>query len=112
MRWLRAVEKLRAERRPGVLVTLVSVRGHAPREAGAKMVVAGDLTWDSIGGGNVEATAVSRARVLLSSGQSAPSTFTLDLSDKALGEHGVQCCGGEVTVLLEPLVVRPAVAIF
>jgi xanthine dehydrogenase accessory factor len=112
MRWLQAVEKLRAERRPGVLVTLVSVRGHAPREAGAKMVVAGDSTWDSIGGGNVEATAVSRARALLSSGQSTPTTFTLDLSDKAPGEHGVQCCGGEVTVLLEPLVVRPAVAIF
>ena len=27
-------------------------------------------------------------------------------------EHGVQCCGGEVTLLLEPLPVVPAVAIF
>lgn len=112
MRWLQAVEKLRAERRPGVLVTLVDVRGHAPREAGAKMVVTDDAAWDSIGGGNVEATAVARARTMLSSGDTAPSTFTLDLSDKAPGEHGVQCCGGEVTVLLEPLVVRPAVAVF
>ena len=112
MRWLRAVEKLRAERRPGVLVTLVSVRGHAPREAGTKMVVAADATWDSIGGGNVEATAVARARELLASGDTTPETFALDLSDKAPGEHGVQCCGGEVTVLLEPLGVRPAVAIF
>ncbi len=112
MRWLQAVEKLRAERRPGVLVTLVSVRGHAPREAGAKMVVADDATWDSVGGGNVEATAVSRARAMLAAGDAAPTTFTLDLSDKAPGEHGVQCCGGEVTVLLEPLVVRPAVAVF
>jgi xanthine dehydrogenase accessory factor len=112
VRWLQAVEKLRAERRPGVLVTLVSVRGHAPREAGAKMVVAQDSAWDSIGGGNVEATAVSRARALLSSGEVVPSSFTLSLSDKAAGEHGVQCCGGEVGVLLEPLVVHPAVAIF
>ena len=112
MRWLQAVEQLRAERRPGVLVTLVSVRGHAPREAGAKMVVTADATWDSIGGGNVEATAVARARALLSGGDGAPTTFTLDLSDKAPGEHGVQCCGGEVTVLLEPLAVRPAVAVF
>jgi xanthine dehydrogenase accessory factor len=112
VRWLQAVEKLRAERRPGVLVTLVSVRGHAPREAGAKMVVAEDAAWDSIGGGNVEASAVTRARALLSSGELAPTTFTLDLSDKAPGEHGMQCCGGEVSVLLEPLVVRPAVAIF
>jgi xanthine dehydrogenase accessory factor len=112
MRWLQAVEKLRTERRAGVLVTLVSVRGHAPREAGAKMVVAEDATWDSVGGGNVEATAVERARAMLSAGDGAPTTFTLDLSDKTPGEHGVQCCGGEVTVLLEPLVVRPAVAVF
>jgi xanthine dehydrogenase accessory factor len=112
MRWLQAVETLRAERRPGVLVTLVSVRGHAPREAGAKMVVADDATWDSVGGGNVEATAVTRARAMLSGADAAPTTFTLDLSDKAPGEYGVQCCGGEVTLLLEPLVVRPAVAIF
>ena len=42
MEWLAAVERLRRERRPGVLVTLTSVRGHSPREAGAKMVVARD----------------------------------------------------------------------
>ncbi len=112
MRWLQAVEKLRAERRPGVLVTLTAVRGHAPREAGAKMVVTSDATYDSIGGGNVEATAITRARELLTAGETSPSTFTLDLSDKAPGEYGVQCCGGEVTVLLEPIGVRPAVAIF
>ena len=34
------------------------------------------------------------------------------LNDKAPAEHGVQCCGGEVTLLLEPLAVVPAVAIF
>jgi xanthine dehydrogenase accessory factor len=112
MRWLQAAERLRSERRAGVLVTLVGVRGHAPREAGAKMVVSADATWDSIGGGNAEATAVERARELLAAGGVAPVTFTLDLSDKAPGEHGVQCCGGEVTVLLEPLGVRPAVAVF
>ena len=37
--WVAAVERLRRERRPGVLVTVTDVRGHAPREAGAKMVV-------------------------------------------------------------------------
>jgi xanthine dehydrogenase accessory factor len=112
MRWLRAVEELRTSRRPGVLVTLVAVRGHGPREPGAKMVVTAGATWDSIGGGNVEATAIERARSLLAAGEQVPITFTLDLSDKAPGEHGVQCCGGEVTVLLEPLGVRPAVAVF
>jgi xanthine dehydrogenase accessory factor len=110
--WLAAVERLRRERRTGVLVTLVSVRGHAPREAGAKMVVTAGESWDSIGGGNLEATAVSRARTMLQDGAVAPEQITLSLSDKARAEHGQQCCGGEVTVLLEPLAVAPAVAIF
>ena len=42
----------------------------------------------------------------------SPSWSTVTLSDKAPYEHGVQCCGGEVTLLLEPLPVVPAVAVF
>jgi xanthine dehydrogenase accessory factor len=95
-----------------VLVTVTAVRGHAPREAGAKMVVASDCEWDTIGGGNLEATAVERARALITSGATTPESFTMSLSDKAPSEHGQQCCGGEVTLLLEPLAVVPAVAIF
>ena len=113
MNWVAAVEALRRERRAGVLVTLVTVRGHAPREAGAKMVVAADATWDSIGGGNLEATAVARARAMLADGTTRiPELMSLSLNDKAPVEHGVQCCGGEVTILLEPLAVVPSVAIF
>jgi xanthine dehydrogenase accessory factor len=113
MSWVTAVEALRRERRAGVLVTLVTVRGHAPREAGAKMVVAADATWDSIGGGNLEATAVARARAMLAEETSrAPELMSLSLNDKAPVDHGVQCCGGEVTIVLEPLAVVPSVAIF
>ena len=113
MSWVTAVEALRRERRAGVLVTLVTVRGHAPREAGAKMVVAADATWDSIGGGNLEATAVARARAMLAEGTSrVPELMSLSLNDKAPVDHGVQCCGGEVTIVLEPLAVVPSVAIF
>jgi xanthine dehydrogenase accessory factor len=110
--WVRAVEALRARRVPGVLVTVTAVRGHAPRDAGAKMVVAADAEWDTIGGGNLEATAVARARELLAGEVVEPETLTMSLSDKAPTEHGQQCCGGEVTLLLEPLPVVPAVAIF
>ena len=113
MNWVAAVEALRRERRAGVLVTLVTVRGHAPREAGAKMVVAADATWDSIGGGNLEATAVARARAMLADETTRiPELMSLSLNDKAPVEHGVQCCGGEVTILLEALAVVPSVAIF
>jgi xanthine dehydrogenase accessory factor len=107
---------LRRERRPGVLVTVVDARGHAPREAGAKLLVAADATWGSIGGGNLEESAVTRGRAMLEAMQAegtvSPETIEVALSDKARTEHGRQCCGGEVTILLEPLAVVPAVAIF
>jgi xanthine dehydrogenase accessory factor len=110
--WLRAVEELRSSREPGVLVTVASVRGHAPREAGAKLVVAAGRTWGTIGGGNLEAVATARARELLAQGSPRPELLPVALSDKVPYQHGVQCCGGEVTVLLEPLPVVPAVAVF
>jgi xanthine dehydrogenase accessory factor len=116
MRWLAAVEQLRTRRQPGVLVTVTSVRGHAPRDAGAKMVVGAESTWDTIGGGNLEAVAVERARTMiaqmLAGASTAPESFATSLSERAPSTHGVQCCGGEVSVLLEPLAVVPAVAIF
>ena len=112
MHWLTAVERLRTTREPGVLVTLASVRGHAPREAGAKMVVSARATWGSIGGGNLEQTAVTRARRMIDTGAAEPEQLTVALSDKARTEHGRQCCGGEVGILLEPLAVRPCVAVF
>lgn len=118
MEWLKAVQRLREQRIPGVLVTLTSVRGHSPREAGAKMVVSADRTWATVGGGNLEAVAIERARAMLTDhpdrpeNKAVPETMQLSLSDKAPYQHGVQCCGGEVELLLEPLPVVPSVAIF
>lgn len=110
--WIDAVTMLRSSRTPGVLVTLAAVRGHAPRNAGAKMVISAARTWGSVGGGNLEAVVVSRARDLIAAGAVEPETITSALSERAPYEHGVQCCGGEVSVLLDPLPAVPAVAIF
>ncbi|WP_405217387.1 xanthine dehydrogenase accessory protein XdhC [Agrococcus sp. Ld7] len=112
MDWLRALQRLRDEGRSAVLITVTGTRGHTPREAGAKMVVASDDAWDSIGGGNLEASAVARARALLAAGTSASEQFRIALNEHAANEHGSQCCGGEVEVLLEPLPARPVVAVF
>ncbi|MFZ0186409.1 MAG: xanthine dehydrogenase accessory protein XdhC [Trebonia sp.] len=112
MDWLRAVQQLRHDGQPGVLVTVIEVRGHAPREAGAKMVVSREYSWGSVGGGNLEATAVARARELMSSGAVEPETLEVQLNPHARTEHGRQCCGGAVKLLLEPLAVRPVVALF
>lgn len=110
--WWRAVSAAREARTPVVLVTVTAVRGHAPREAGAKMVVSATGSWASIGGGNLEEEAVRRARELLASGAVDPVSFVASLTDKAPYQHGVQCCGGETTVLLEVLAVPPSVAVF
>lgn len=112
MDWHQAIGRLREQREPGVLVTLTEARGHAPRAAGAKMVVSEHDSWDSIGGGNLEETAIDRARAMLRDGVSEPTSISLRLNDKAPAEYGQQCCGGEVTVVLDPLPVVGAVAIF
>ncbi|WP_019203066.1 xanthine dehydrogenase accessory protein XdhC [Tsukamurella sp. 1534] len=112
MTWLGDCARLRRERRPAVLITQIGVRGHAPREAGAKMVVADDATYGTIGGGNLEQTAIHRARAMLRDHSTAPDTATVRLNDKVRSEYGRQCCGGEVVILFEPLPVVPAVAIF
>src|SRR6476661_3014833 len=112
MDWLSAVDQLRRDGLPGVLVTVIKVRGHAPRDAGAKMVVGADHSWGSVGGGNLEEAAVHRARELIASGAVEPETLEARLNEHARNRHGRQCCGGEVTLLLEPLPARPVVAVF
>lgn len=112
MDWLRALQHLRDTRTPGVLVTVTDVHGHAPRGAGAKLVVSASDTWGSIGGGNLEETAVRRARALLEDAEPPVCTEQHDLSDRAPAEHGVQCCGGRVSLLYEPLPVRRSIAVF
>lgn len=112
MDWLAALQHLRAESVPAVLVTVLSVRGHAPREAGAKMVVSEQETWGSVGGGNLEASVIDRARELVAEGGARPEQMEFSLNEHVENVHGTQCCGGEVVVLLEPFGARPAVAVF
>ncbi|QXQ10932.1 xanthine dehydrogenase accessory protein XdhC [Paeniglutamicibacter sp. Y32M11] len=112
MSWIEAVAALRLQRRPAVMLTIAAVRGHAPREAGAKMVIAADEIFGTIGGGNLEMTAMGRARDMIVSGEREPQSLTLRLNDKAPATYGRQCCGGEVSLLLEPLPIPESVAIF
>ena len=111
--WLTALTRLSARGEAAVLVTVSASRGHTPREAGARMVVSLTGTWGSVGGGNLEATAAARARALIRAQAQAPETLTLRLTDRAANEHGRQCCGGEVTLHLDPILpARAQVAVF
>lgn len=112
MDWIDAVARLRSRREPFALVTIVEVRGHAPRDAGTKMVVSATRTWGSVGGGNMEISAITRARTMLTAGTGAPELIEFGLTEHAPAEHGRQCCGGQVRLLIETVGVRPTVALF
>ncbi|HXC54155.1 MAG TPA: xanthine dehydrogenase accessory protein XdhC [Rhizomicrobium sp.] len=94
-RWWTYARTIAARGEAAVLVTVCSVQGSAPREAGAKMLVWADGQEGTVGGGNLEFTIVDQARKMLGVGgahrfQSYP-----------LGPLLGQCCGGCVGILLE-----------
>ena len=96
--WLSAVAAAKAAGEACVLITVAKADGSTPRSAGTKMVVFGDRTAGTIGGGNLEYEAIARARELLADGSGAPVLEAYPLGP-ALG----QCCGGQTTVMFEPL---------
>ena len=75
-----------------VLVSVIGHKGSAPRHAGAQMLVSQAYTVDTIGGGNLELSAISHARGMLDSNQSS------DNKHYALGPSLGQCCGGAVDI--------------
>ncbi|MBI2312645.1 MAG: xanthine dehydrogenase accessory protein XdhC [Betaproteobacteria bacterium] len=95
--WVQELQRLRGEGTPAVLVTVASIKGSAPREPGAKMVVTPSGIFGTIGGGHLELKAIEVGRDMLASGGgSALRRFPLGAS---LG----QCCGGLVNLLFEPV---------
>src|SRR5690242_2471121 len=96
--WLSVLAELSGTGTPCVLITVVEAKGSTPRDAGTKMVVTADRQFGTIGGGNLEFQAIGEARKLLTS-----ATGDTKLKDYSLGPALAQCCGGAVTVLLEPV---------
>ena len=81
------------------VVTVAEVKGSAPREAGARLVLFPDGTFSgTIGGGALEWEAVRVAREALRHGVGMAA-----LSRHALGPDLGQCCGGAVRLLTEVL---------
>jgi len=79
------------------LVTVAEVRGSAPREPGARMVIAPDGGFrGTIGGGELEWQAIGAARDALSRDAAAATLDRL-----TLGPDLGQCCGGSVRLLTE-----------
>ena len=93
--WQKDVAKLRADRTTAILVSVDSIVGSTPREAGAKMIVTPDQLYGTIGGGNLEYQACRIARNQLESGGED------GLRRFPLGAGLGQCCGGLVNLMFE-----------
>jgi len=95
-------EQLVALEREGtafVLVTLVEALGSTPQDAGAKMLVtAAGRHAGTVGGGRVEAQALTLAQEMLSSSATAPPRFVSWTLKTDVG----MTCGGSVKFYLEP----------
>ena len=76
---------------PVALVRVTDVRGSAPREEGAWMLVSAATTAGTIGGGQLEYMAIDQARACLGGADAASM-------DVPLGPEIGQCCGGQVVL--------------
>jgi xanthine dehydrogenase accessory factor len=95
--WIDELSDLTAAGRRVVLVTVAGIRGSAPREVGAKMIVTHDATIGTIGGGQLEYQCTRIACDMIG-GDEKP-----ELRKFPLGVSMGQCCGGVVDILFEPL---------
>ena len=97
MAWWQDIDSaIRAQGRCAV-ITVAEVKGSAPREVGARLVLFPDGTFSgTIGGGALEWEAIGAAREALRQGVGRAA-----LSRLALGPDLGQCCGGAVQLLTE-----------
>ncbi len=97
--WLQKLSELTSRDEPCVLVTVMDAKGSTPREAGTKMIITMAGQSGTIGGGNLEFQAAAEARKLLTQSSAANTACHYPLGPKL-----AQCCGGAVTVFLEPFI--------
>ena len=96
--WIENLCELLGNGKHCVLVTIAAVRGSAPREVGAKMIVTAGQTIGSIGGGRLEYECTRQAVAHL--GRRRQEIFSRKFP---LGASLGQCCGGVVEVLFETI---------
>jgi xanthine dehydrogenase accessory factor len=103
------IVRLRQEGVPTALCTILLTQGSTPGKETMRMLVRADgSTLGSVGGGCVEAEVIELAQEVLCTGRTETKSFTLNRKD--LPESGL-ICGGQVTVLVEP-VVSPRLILF
>ncbi len=96
LNWAEAAQHCQSAGESFVLITVLGAAGSTPRDSGTKMVITGESSWDTIGGGQLEFSIITHARQLLLQPKAAQ-----EIHHFPLGASLGQCCGGSVTVLFE-----------
>jgi xanthine dehydrogenase accessory factor len=94
--WVQALMRALQHDPAVVRIALATVRGSAPREPGAGMLVAASGIQGTIGGGQLEWEALAAAHALLEE-RAVPAL----MQRIVLGADRGQCCGGVVEVWME-----------
>ncbi|OZY83712.1 xanthine dehydrogenase accessory protein XdhC [Cellvibrio mixtus] len=96
LNWSAAIQHCQQSGSAYVIATIINTQGSTPRDGGSKMVITADVTYDTIGGGQLEFLLVQQARELLAQNKNCQLLKAIPLAAEA-----AQCCGGNVTVMLE-----------
>ena len=93
-----------AEGRRGILATVVSRSGSAPRDVGARMFIDENGRSDGTVGGGLLELQVQKAAIERKDEETA-AILHFQMNAKTVEEQGM-LCGGNVDVLLEPVIAR------
>ena len=109
------IVRIKSEGKTAAVATIISIKGSTPRGTGSKMIIKSDGTISgSVGGGNLEALVCQEALKAMEEKKS--KVLHLDLTGEGSDEREKietgMICGGEVDILIEPILSEPTLYIF
>ena len=98
------IEQYLRDKKNGTIATVIARAGSAPRDVGAKMFIGEDgVLYGTIGGGRLEHDTCQEAMSMM--GKGGPKVLHIRMDAKEVASNGM-ICGGDVDVLLEPVLER------
>jgi len=95
------IEEYLKKNKTGIIATVITRAGSAPRDVGAKMFVKKDgKLYGTIGGGRLEHSAYQEAMSMMEKG--GPKLLHIRMNAREVASNGM-ICGGDVDVFLEPV---------
>ena len=104
--WVQLLQHFKKENKPVALVTVTKCLGSTPCRIASRMLVSPKKEiFGTIGGGKLEFQVIEEAIIALRENKIIELNYTL-------GPEFEQCCGGKVTLLIEPMHQSPQLYLF